>query len=245
MRGSACGSARRTAPAERQGRGGGSMRRFGLLLAFVLVVVSLAHAQVQQPPGGLSTAAARARRSRRRDRLPLGSGRRRRDLHDADGRLRAAPPHVSAGPRQSPLVVTRRPPGRIPCALGSRPRERHLRDRCRWLRADPPHRASSPGRGRRVVSHGSADRFLERSRRELRALFDAQRRDRRSIRRLTDHPAEDAHPSWSPDGRYIAFESDRNGPWDIYVMNADGTGVRNITNHPANNGPPRWKGRSR
>lgn len=42
---------------------------------------------------------------------------------------------------------------------------------------------------------------------------------------LTNHPAVDAVPSWSGDGRQIAFGSDRNGQWDIYTMRADGTNV--------------------
>jgi len=41
--------------------------------------------------------------------------------------------------------------------------------------------------------------------------------------RLTNNPAFDALPAWSPDGTKIAFFSDRDGNGDIYVMNADGT----------------------
>ena len=33
-----------------------------------------------------------------------------------------------------------------------------------------------------------------------------------------------AAPAWSPDGSQIAFVTDRNGPWEIWVMNADGSG---------------------
>ncbi len=41
---------------------------------------------------------------------------------------------------------------------------------------------------------------------------------------LTNHPADDASFSWSPDGRHILFSSDRDGNLEIYVMNADGSG---------------------
>ncbi len=60
MRGSAaaCGSARETRAAESPGRRGVSMRRLALLLAFVLAVVSSAHAQVQQLPAVVSLADA-------------------------------------------------------------------------------------------------------------------------------------------------------------------------------------------
>ena len=47
--------------------------------------------------------------------------------------------------------------------------------------------------------------------------------------RLTDHPAHDWTESWSPDGERIVFTSNRAGNWQIFVVNADGTGVRQIT----------------
>src|SRR5216117_1720966 len=39
--------------------------------------------------------------------------------------------------------------------------------------------------------------------------------------RLTNNPAADGGPIWSPDGTKIAFISDRDGNVEIYVMNAD------------------------
>ena len=38
-----------------------------------------------------------------------------------------------------------------------------------------------------------------------------------------------SQPHWSPDGRKIAFVSQRDGDPDIYVMNPDGSGQRNLT----------------
>jgi TolB protein len=45
---------------------------------------------------------------------------------------------------------------------------------------------------------------------------------------------------YSPDGRLIAFWSNRDGNEDVYVMNADGTNVRRLTNHPASDSSPTW-----
>src|SRR5262245_33000698 len=40
---------------------------------------------------------------------------------------------------------------------------------------------------------------------------------------------DDAMPAWSPDGQRIAWASNRDGNWDIYVMNADGSHVEQLT----------------
>lgn len=49
--------------------------------------------------------------------------------------------------------------------------------------------------------------------------------DGTGLARLTNHPALDEFPAWSPDGQHIAFHSNRTGTSQIYVMNADGSNV--------------------
>ena len=44
--------------------------------------------------------------------------------------------------------------------------------------------------------------------------------------RLTDHPALDYDPAWSPDGRYIVFTSERSGVPDLFVMESIEDGAR-------------------
>jgi TolB protein len=49
------------------------------------------------------------------------------------------------------------------------------------------------------------------------------------LKRLTNNPAYDGWPKWSPDGEKIAFETDREKDYGICVMNSDGSGLRNLT----------------
>lgn len=53
--------------------------------------------------------------------------------------------------------------------------------------------------------------------------------DASDIRQITSHPADDSQPSWSPDGRKIAFLSERSGQDEVYLMNPDGTDVEQLT----------------
>ena len=71
--------------------------------------------------------------------------------------------------------------------------------------------------------------------------------DGSGTRRLTHNVGYDGGPAWSPDGRKIAFQSNRGfryrggmGNGEIYVMNADGSGKRNLTRNPAQDGSPSW-----
>ncbi len=58
--------------------------------------------------------------------------------------------------------------------------------------------------------------------------------DGSSLRRLTDHTARDIHPYFSPDGRYILFNSDRgNGSLDIYRYTIADAKCERLTDTPA------------
>ena len=48
-------------------------------------------------------------------------------------------------------------------------------------------------------------------------------------RRLTVHPAEDVQPQFSPDGKYIAFSSDRYDNYDVYIIPVEGGEPQRIT----------------
>ncbi|HEY9285723.1 MAG TPA: Calx-beta domain-containing protein [Pyrinomonadaceae bacterium] len=58
--------------------------------------------------------------------------------------------------------------------------------------------------------------------------------------RLTDDPAEDTHPTWSPDGRQIAFVSTRDGNKEIYVVSAEGGAPTRLTTNAAEDFSPAW-----
>ena len=58
--------------------------------------------------------------------------------------------------------------------------------------------------------------------------------------RLTTNTATDGAPAWSPDGRSIAFMSDRDGNLEIYVMQADGTGTTRLFVNPLGYGDFAW-----
>jgi len=64
--------------------------------------------------------------------------------------------------------------------------------------------------------------------------------DGSGLTRLTDNPADDRDPSWSPDGQRIAFASDRSGHYQVYTMNSSGSDVVQLTQLSGNNHMPLW-----
>jgi molecular chaperone DnaK len=64
---------------------------------------------------------------------------------------------------------------------------------------------------------------------------------------ITNDPANDADPAWSPDGTRIAFASQRNPDqpqtpkdWDIYVVSAKGGTPQRLTTDPSDDQDPSW-----
>jgi len=51
-------------------------------------------------------------------------------------------------------------------------------------------------------------------------------------REITFSRGIDADPTWSGDGSRIAFETNRNGNFDIYSVAADGSDAKQLTSSP-------------
>lgn len=60
--------------------------------------------------------------------------------------------------------------------------------------------------------------------------------------RLTLHEAYESHPQWSPNGKQIAFQSNRFGNNDIFVMPAAGGAPMRVTYFSVNDENPKWDG---
>lgn len=71
--------------------------------------------------------------------------------------------------------------------------------------------------------------------------------DGTNVTRITTNPHDDKNPVWSPDGSRLAYTAIPPGcaPYqtclfDLFVINADGSGLVQLTNHPRWDGWPRW-----
>ena len=58
--------------------------------------------------------------------------------------------------------------------------------------------------------------------------------------RITDNTARDINPRFSPDGRWIAFSSNRYGNYDVFIVPAAGGAPRRLTYHTGNDEVVEW-----
>ncbi len=63
--------------------------------------------------------------------------------------------------------------------------------------------------------------------------------DGTGISQLT-YELSDTNPEASPDGKKVAFMSQRDGNWEVYVMNIDGSEIERLTNNGDTDGLPIW-----
>lgn len=73
--------------------------------------------------------------------------------------------------------------------------------------------------------------FAEPSGEELTAL---------PLTRLTNGKQNDITPAFSPDGKNLAFASNRGGVWDIYILSLEDGEIRQLTDTPAYEAGPSW-----
>jgi tricorn protease len=61
-----------------------------------------------------------------------------------------------------------------------------------------------------------------------------------NVQRLTVNRARDAYPKFSPDGKWIAFSSDRNGNLDVFIIASSGGTAKQLTFHSADDTTLGW-----
>jgi len=61
-----------------------------------------------------------------------------------------------------------------------------------------------------------------------------------TARRITDEYNDARQPSWSPDGKRIAFQGYRDGTWRIWSVTPDGNDLKAMTSGPFDDREPVW-----
>ena len=162
----------------------------------------------------------RARRLEHRDRLRLESHRQQGDLRDGGGRQQPARRHRESLDQQLSGLV---PDGDAIAYTSYRQGNRPLLFLSTAGRGGPggscSRRDGAPAVPRRLRPHGER-LALVLERRAARPRSTRRQRRQRPRSASRNHRAIEVSPTWSPDGRRIAFVSDRTGAPQIYIMNA-------------------------
>src|SRR6266566_4854540 len=66
-----------------------------------------------------------------------------------------------------------------------------------------------------------------------------------NVQRLTVNRARDVYARFSPDGKWIAFSSDRNGNLDVFIIPQEGGAAKQLTSHSADDSVLGWSPDSR
>jgi eukaryotic-like serine/threonine-protein kinase len=101
----------------------------------------------------------------------------------------------------------------------------------------PILRSTQPMRDHELSPDGTQVAFTRAGTRE--DLFVA-RVDGTQYRRLTDDAFRDRGPGWSPDGKRIAFYSDRGGDYEVWAIRPDGSGLEALTATKRSANFPTW-----
>jgi dipeptidyl aminopeptidase/acylaminoacyl peptidase len=120
----------------------------------------------------------------------------------------------------------------VPARAGSRPIE--LEDLFRFQRLSDPQ--ISPN-GQQVVYVSTA---VDKAENRTNADLWLTSIEGGPARKLTNSPQHDRHPRWSPDGKWIAFESSRDGEQQIWLLPTEGGEPRRLTSISSGAGQAVW-----
>jgi tricorn protease len=97
---------------------------------------------------------------------------------------------------------------------------------------------SAPGREVKLVRYPS----YNRGRIAFTYLADIWTADEdgKNVKRITANKARDVYPRFSPDGKWIAFSSDRNGNMDVFIVASEGGTAKQLTFNSADDTVQGW-----